>query len=80
MNLRELQKIVNDTCAHLRDWELDAIEVMIPIRGYHVGGTHSTKVKSAGKGCDWDKHKFMLFPEENLQEVPDNISDDKYNK
>jgi hypothetical protein len=40
----------------------EEIEVCIPNNKHGWGGTQVTYVKSAHKGIDWDKGKFMIYP------------------
>jgi hypothetical protein len=66
MTLRELKQRVDFACENARD--LDDIIVCIPNNKPSMGPISVTEVKSAGKGIDWDKSKFIIWPEAEMIE------------
>lgn len=71
MNLKQLKHFVDQTF-ELYPRDAENLEVVIvTYNPNHVGGSPFVKVKCAGKGIDWDKSKFQIFPEINLEESLD---------
>lgn len=69
MNLKQLKHFVDQTF-ELYPRDAENLEVVIvTYNPNHIGGSPFVKVKCAGKGIDWDKSKFQLFPEADLKEV-----------
>ena len=67
MKLTELKKIVDAT---LESSHKEDFEVCIPNnKKGMVGGTPTTLVQIACAGFDWDKGKFMIFPENRMKEI-----------
>lgn len=69
MTLAELKERIDWLALH-SSARLEDIEVCIPNHKGGQGGTSVTRVKSANKGTDWDKGKFMIFPEVDMIEKP----------
>lgn len=61
MTLKELKQRV-DLYYEMNERYHD-LEVCIPNNKGGMGGASVTKVKNANKGIDWDKGKFILYPE-----------------
>lgn len=68
MTLKELKERVDFAIQNAR--YPDQIEVCIPNNKPSMGGMSVTGVKSAGKGIDWDKSKFIIWPETEMIEKP----------
>lgn len=64
MTLKELSRIIESIKENNTDWE--ELEVVIPNNDTSVGGMSVTNVKVAGRGFDWDHHKFILFPKTGM--------------
>lgn len=43
------------------------VEIQVSVPYATIGGTPTTPVKSASMGFDWDSGKFIIRPEEKLQ-------------
>jgi hypothetical protein len=68
MNLRELKERVDFAIQNARN--PDQIEVCVPNNKRSMGGMSVTSVKSAEKGIDLDKNKFIIWPETEMIEKP----------
>jgi hypothetical protein len=73
MKLSELKRIIDLT---LENGKQDP-EVMVVIKmPYATVGSHPmVKVKSVSNGFDWEAGKFMIWPEENLQQFDVDFSE-----
>lgn len=67
MKLKELKEAI-DRC-YASNNNPDDIEVCIPNTKSCFGGTSVTYVVSAHKGFDWDKGKFIIYPEYKMNET-----------
>lgn len=45
------------------------LEVCIPNNANSMGGISVTQVKGAGRGIDWDRGKFIIWPEIKMTEI-----------
>lgn len=65
MKFSELKKLID---LHYQSGRNDDSEVVVKIKLPYttVGGMPTVKIKSAQMGFDWDKGKFVLWPEEDL--------------
>ena len=65
MKLSELKRIVD---LHRRGVDHDDPEVVVKIKLPYstVGGSPFVKVKTMGRGIDWDNGKFFIYTEEDL--------------
>jgi len=69
MKLSELKQMIDNTLKY-NPTAADC-EVTIPISGEGgIGARPSVKVRSAGKGIDWDSWQFMLHAEVPLYKKP----------
>lgn len=67
MNIFELKEKLDRIISTKRDYELDRMRVVIPIKTTgSVGGTPCVDIKSVIAGFDWDDGKLMLYPVEDL--------------
>lgn len=66
MTLEQLKKIVDSTIE--RNEENKDLDVCIPNNKPQMGPIGVTHVKGAHQGTDWNKSKFILFPENNMIE------------
>jgi hypothetical protein len=67
MKLRDLKQAIDRVYASNNN--PDDIEVCIPNNKSGYGGTSVTLVIGAHKGFDWDKGKFMIYPEYKMTET-----------
>jgi hypothetical protein len=65
MKLGCLKLILNS----IKDDDLDVKIVAQTYLNGTVGGTDSIGIHSVGKGFDWDKGKFFIFPEIELRAI-----------
>lgn len=65
MKFSELKRLID---LHYQSGRNDDSEVVVKIKLPYttVGGMPTVKIKSAQMGFDWDKGKFVLWPEEDL--------------
>lgn len=74
MKLSELKAIIDCTLKH-NPTAADC-EVTIPISGEGgIGARPSVKVRSAGKGIDWDGWQFMILGEVPLYKKPQKMKE-----
>ena len=67
MNIFELKEKLDHIISTKRDYELDRMQVVIPIKSVGAaGGTPCVDIKSVIAGFDWDDGKLMLYPVEDL--------------
>lgn len=67
MKLGELHRIVN--LVHKPDHYMDPeVSVVIKMPYSTIGAHPMVGVKQASMGFDWENGKFMIWPEENLQQ------------
>lgn len=68
MTLKELKEKVDAVLRHEGNEDL---EVCIPNNKPSMGGISVTKVKNAHAGIDWNRSKFIIYPEKKLIELND---------
>ena len=68
MKLTELKAIIDREVEDLAEWKWkeDAIEVGVIIASPGIGATPAVKVRSAGRGIDWDDGVFLIGTTEPL--------------
>lgn len=66
MKLKELKIRVD---YFMKNENNEDLEVYIPNNGYSMGSMSVTKVKGVGPGIDWDRSKFIIWPEVDLIEL-----------
>lgn len=69
MTLLELKQKVDLALQRMGGEDL---EVCIPNNKNAMGGTPVTKVRGASCGIDWDRGKFMIYPEIKMIEQNEN--------
>lgn len=50
----------------------DDLEVFIPCQAHRdgtIGPSDGVVVKFAGKGFDWDGHRFLIYPDRELRAI-----------
>jgi len=68
MTLNELKELIDRQINHLGNGEDIRVGIVVKTVG-STGGTPLVNIKTVQAGIDWDKGKFMIFPEKDLRSI-----------